>query len=87
MQPDVSYYIMVSSNRERNPVIRVWLEIMNTEVEKFADYLIEWIVSKCDIEFDRKTEFNIVRMIVDCVEMYEKEEIKNDKQYFRNSNF
>ena len=60
---------------------------MNTEVEKFADYLIEWIVSKCDIEFDRKTEFNIVRMIVDCVEMYEKEEIKNDKQYFRNSNF
>ena len=60
---------------------------MNTEVEKFADYLIEWIVSKCDIEFDRKTEFNIVRMIVDCVEMYEKEEIKNDKQYFRNPNF
>ena len=46
---------------------------MNTEVEKFADYLIEWIVSKNDIEFDRLTEFNIVRMIVDCVEMYEKE--------------
>ena len=38
---------------------------MNTEVEKFADYLIEWIVSKCDMEFDRQTEFNIVRMIVD----------------------
>ena len=49
---------------------------MNTEVEKFADYLIEWIVSKCDMEdmeFDRLTEFNIVRMIVDCVELYEKE--------------
>ena len=46
---------------------------MNTEVEKFADYLIEWIVSKCDVEFDRLTEFNIVRMIVDCVELYEKE--------------
>ena len=46
---------------------------MNTEVEKFADYLIEWIVSKCDMEFDRQTEFNIVRMIVDCVELYEKE--------------
>ena len=48
-------------------------KIMNTEVEKFADYLIEWIVSKCDLEFDRQTEFNIVRMIVDCVELYEKE--------------
>ena len=46
---------------------------MNTEVEKFADYLIEWIVSKCGLEFDRQTEFNIVRMIVDCVELYEKE--------------
>ena len=46
---------------------------MNTEVEKFADYLIEWIVSKNDIEFDRITEFNIVRIIVDCVELYEKE--------------
>ena len=46
---------------------------MNTEVEKFAGYLIEWIVSKCDMEFDRLTEFNIIRMIVDCVELYEKE--------------
>ena len=46
---------------------------MNTEVEKFADYLIEWIVSKCDLECDRQTEFNIVRTIVDCVELYEKE--------------
>ena len=27
---------------------------MNTELEKFADYLIEWIVSKCDMEFDRQ---------------------------------
>ena len=50
---------------------------MNTEVEKFADYLIEWIVSKCDLEFDRQTEFNIVRMIVDCVELYEKEGVGN----------
>ena len=48
---------------------------MNKEVEKFADYLIEWIVSKNDIVFDRQTEFNIVRMIVDCVELYEKEQI------------
>lgn len=47
---------------------------MNEEVEKFADYLIEWIVSKNDMEFDRQTEFNIVRMIVDCVELYEKEQ-------------
>ena len=46
---------------------------MNTEVEKFADYLIEWITGKGDMEFDRLTEFNIVRMIVDCVELYEKE--------------
>ena len=46
---------------------------MNPEIEKFADYLIEWIVSKNDMEFDRLTEFNIVRMIVDCVELYEKE--------------
>ena len=50
---------------------------MNTEVEKFADYLIEWIVSKCDMEFDRLTEFNIVRVIVDCVELYEKEGASN----------
>ena len=49
---------------------------MNPEIEKFADYLIEWIVSKCDMEFDRLTEFNIVRMIVDCVELYEKESKK-----------
>lgn len=46
---------------------------MNPEVEKFADYLIEWIVTKNDIELDRHTEFNVVRMIVDCVELYEKE--------------
>lgn len=46
---------------------------MNTEVEKFADYLIERIVSKSDMEFGRLTEFNIVRLIVDCVELYEKE--------------
>ena len=46
---------------------------MNPEIEKFADYLIEWIVSKNDMEFDSLTEFNIVRMIVDCVELYEKE--------------
>ena len=61
---------------------------MNTEVEKFADYLIEWIVSKCDLEFDRQTEFNIVRMIVDCVEFYEKESkrewIKNLRRLLRN---
>ena len=46
---------------------------MSEEIEKFADYLIEWIMSKNDMEFDRLTEFNIVRMIVDCVESYEKE--------------
>ena len=50
---------------------------MNDEVEKFADYLIEWIVSKNDMEFDRLTEFNIVRMIVDCVELYKKEGANN----------
>lgn len=43
---------------------------MNTEVEKFAAYLIEWVVLKCDMEFNRQTEFNIIRMIVDCVELY-----------------
>lgn len=42
------------------------------EVEEFADYLIEWIVSKNDMEFNRQTEFHIVRMIVDCVEIYRK---------------
>ena len=46
---------------------------MHTELEKFADSLIAWIVSKRDMEFDRQTEFNIVRMIVDWVELYEKE--------------
>ena len=51
---------------------------MNTEVEKFAGYLIEWIVSKCDMEFDRLTEFNIVRMIIDCVELYEKEGVTSE---------
>lgn len=50
---------------------------MNNEVEQFTDYLIEWIVSKSDMEFDRLTEFNIVRMIVDCVELYEKEGANN----------
>lgn len=49
---------------------------MSKEVEKFADYLIEWIVSKNDMAFDRQTEFNIVRMIVDAVELYEKEGAK-----------
>lgn len=46
---------------------------MNTEIEKFADYLIEWIISKNDREFDRITEFNIISMIVNCVECYEYE--------------
>ena len=45
--------------------------------EEFADYLIEWIVSKCDMEFDRQTEFHIIRMIVDAVKLYEKE-VRND---------
>ena len=56
---------------------------MNTEVEKFADYLLEWIVSKCDMEFDRQTECNIVRMIVECVELYEKESKRECKKYLR----
>jgi hypothetical protein len=47
------------------------------EVEEFADFLIEWIVSKNDMEFDRRTEFHIVRMIVDCVEVYEKGGVDN----------
>ena len=50
---------------------------MNTEVERFADYLIEWIVSKSDVQFGRLTEFNIIRVIVDCVESYEKEGARN----------
>ena len=50
---------------------------MNKDVEEFADYLIEWIVSKGDMEFDRQTEFHILRMIVDAVEQYERE-IRND---------
>ena len=51
--------------------------VIKTDIEEFADYLIEWIVCKNDMEFDRNTEFNIVRMIVDCVEMYRKEERDN----------
>lgn len=43
------------------------------EIEKFASYLIEWIVTKNDIELDKSTEFNIIRIIVDCVEMYRNE--------------
>ena len=54
---------------------------MNTEVEKFADYLIEWITSKCDIELDRLTEFHIIRVIVDCVEMYENEELREQGKW------
>ena len=54
-----------------------WSGIVCTDVtcmdNLYNDYLIEWIISKCDLEFDRQTEFNIVRMIVDCVELYEKE--------------
>ena len=46
------------------------------EVKEYADYLIEWIVSKQDLELDRVTEFEIVRVIVDSVEMYEKEKYK-----------
>ena len=53
---------------------------MNKEVEKFADYLIEWIISKCDIELDKLTEFNIIRVIVDCVEMYENEELRKQEK-------
>ena len=52
---------------------------MNKEVEKFADCLIEWIISKCDMELNRLTEFNIVRMIVNCVEYYENGETKEQK--------
>ena len=46
------------------------------EVKEYADYLIEWIVSKQDLELDRVTEFEIVRVIVDSVEMYGKEKYK-----------
>jgi acyl-ACP thioesterase len=44
------------------------------EIKKFADYLIEWIVCKSDVEFDRATEFEIVRVIIDCVDLYRKGE-------------
>ena len=53
---------------------------MNTEVEKFADYLIEWIISKHDREFDRITEFNIISMIVNCFEWYENEELRKQEK-------
>lgn len=53
---------------------------MNTEVKKFADYLIEWIISKDDREFDRLTEFNIISMIVSCVECYEYENRETKEQ-------
>ena len=53
---------------------------MNTEIEKFADYLIEWIISKYDREFDRITEFNIISMIVNCVEWYENEEAREQEK-------
>lgn len=46
---------------------------MNKEIQEFADYLIEWLVSKNDMEFDRQTEFQIIRMICDCVDLYETE--------------
>lgn len=46
---------------------------MNKDVEEFADYLIEWIVGKGDMEFDRQTEFQLVRLICDAVQMFEKE--------------
>lgn len=32
---------------------------MNAEVEKFADYMIEWIVSKNDMEFDRQQNLTL----------------------------
>lgn len=41
-------------------------------IQEFADYLIEWIVNKNDIEFDRQLEFQLVRVIVDCVDAYER---------------
>lgn len=42
----------------------------NKEIEEFADYLIDWIVSKNDVGLPAILEFNIVRIIVECVEMY-----------------
>lgn len=52
------------------------------EIKQFADYLIEWIVQKNDIELDRRLEFEIIRVIVDSVEMYREERVgitSNDK--------
>ena len=46
------------------------------EVKMYADYLIEWIVNKHDIEFDRLTEFEIVRVIIDSLEMYRQESVE-----------
>lgn len=48
----------------------------NEEIQKFADYLIDWIVSKNDIGLPPILEFNIVRIIVECVKMYEEENSK-----------
>ena len=67
-----SVWIPVSERlpEELVPVNVTWI---NRNPESYYAKIIEWIVSKCDLEFDRQTEFNIVRMIVDCVELYEKE--------------
>ena len=56
----------------KEPVIKMRvLQVHFKELHK--NRIIIRIDAINDMEFDRITEFNIVRMIVDCVELYEKE--------------
>ena len=46
------------------------------DVKGYCAYLIAWITSHNDVEFDSVTEYEIVRVIMDSSEMFMKENIE-----------
>lgn len=45
---------------------------MMSDVERFADFLIEWITNRNDIVLERDIEFRVIKAIVESVEEFEK---------------
>lgn len=45
----------------------------SVQVRGYANYLINWIAGKGDIELDPLLEFEMIRIICDSVEMYRRE--------------
>ena len=46
-------------------------------IKEYISYLIAWITGHCDLELDPLTEFQVIRVIMDSYECFEKERNKD----------